>query len=124
MADLFDDAVTGDFIAAMRDVTDTFFKYPVTLGDGLDAIDLLCGRKSIKNELLAQETGESIDQAFRLRFNRKYLDEKGLIDPAGTLLIGYDTPVWMDGQRYMITKLDEPAVFRDEKMTVVMEVVG
>ena len=123
MADLFDDAMTADFVNAIRDVTDTFFKYPVTLGDGLEAIELLCSRKSIKNELLAQETGESIDQAFNLSFNRKYLDEKGLIDSDGTLLIGYDTPVWMDGQRYMITKLADPTVFRDEKLMVVMEVV-
>ncbi len=123
MADLFDDAMAADFMGAMRDVTDTFFKYPVTLGDGLEAIELLCSRKAVKNELLAQETGESIDQAFRLTFNRKYLDENGLIDMDDVLLIGYDTQVWMDGQRYMITKLYEPAVFRDEKIMVVMEVV-
>ena len=124
MADLLNAQDTAAFLDAMRDVSDTFQKYPVTLGDGVDAVDLLCGRKSIKNELLAHEEGMDINQAFRIKFNRQYLAEKGLVDGDGILLIGYDTPVWMDGERFTIVKLDEPAVFRDQKLSVVMEVVS
>jgi len=123
MTDLFDDDMTRQFLDAIRDVTDTFQKYPVTFGDGMDSITLLCGRRSIKNELLAREEGESIEAAFKLALNREYAAEKGAIDEDDVLLIGYDTPVWMEGERYVITKLDEPAVFRDKKVMVVMEVV-
>ncbi len=124
MADLFDDAMTAQFTAAIRDVTDTFFKYPVIFGDGADEIDLRCGRKSIKNKLLALEEGEDIDQAYRITFNREYLTEKGVVDENDKLLIGYDTPVWMDGEQFTITKLDETSVFREKKLMVVLEVVN
>ncbi len=123
MTDLFDDAAQAEFINAIRDVTDTFQKYPVVFGDGDDSIELLCGRKSIKNELLAREEGESIDEAFKLALNRQYLSEKGLVDENDILLIGYDTPVRMDGEQFTIIKLGEPIVFRDQKLMVVMEVV-
>ncbi|MCP3942212.1 MAG: hypothetical protein GY710_12100 [Desulfobacteraceae bacterium] len=123
MTDLFDDAMTADFVNAIRSVTDTFQKYPIVFGDGDDSIELLCGRKSIKNELLAQEEGESIEDAFEIKINRQYLAEKGLVDENDTLLIGYDTPVEMDGEQFTIIKLGEPAVFRDKKLNVVMEVI-
>lgn len=124
MSDLFDDEMAAQFVGAIRDVTDTFFKYPVVFGSGADEIELLCGRQSIKNELLAREEGQGIDQAFQLSLNRQYLHEKGLVDEDNKLLIGYDTPVVMDGISFVIIKLDEPAVFRDEKLMVVMEVVS
>ena len=124
MTDLLNASDTAAFLEAMRDVSDTFQKYPLILGDGMDAVELLCGRKSIKNELQAREEGMDINQAFRISFNRQYLDQKGLVDTDGTLLFGYDTPVWMDGERFAIIKLDEPAVFRDKKLSVVMEVVS
>lgn len=123
MTDLFDDAAQSEFINAIRDVTDTFQKYPVVFGDDNDSIELLCGRKSIKNELLAQEEGESIEDAFKLALNRQYLSEKGFVDENDILLIGYDTPVRMDGEQFAIIKLGEPTVFRDQKLMVVMEVV-
>lgn len=123
MTDLFDDDSANDFVAAIRDVTDTFQKYPVLFGDQGDSVELLCGRESIKNELLATEEGESIDEAFRIKINRQYLAEKGLVDENDRLLIGYDTPVLMDGLQFSITKLDETPVFRDKKLMVVMEVV-
>ena len=120
MTDLFDDQGVGDFRDAIRDVTDSFQKYPVVFGDG---VEVLCGRKSIKNELLARDEGESIEDAYKLSLNRDYLAEKGIVDETGTLLIGYDTPVWMDGELFAITSLGEPVVFRDKKLMVVMEVV-
>jgi len=123
MADLFDDDMTRQFLDAIRDVTDSFQKYPVTFGDVPDSITVLCGRKSIKNELLAREEGDSIEKAYKLALNREYAAEKGLIDEDDVLLIGYDTPVWIDDDRFVITKLDEPGVFRDKKVMVVMEVV-
>lgn len=123
MTDLFDDATQADFIQAIRDVTDTFQKYPVIFGDEDPPLELLCGRKSIKNELLAREEGQSIEDAFEIAINREYLAEKGLIDENDSLLIGYDTPVEMDGEQFTIIKLGEPAVFRDKKLMVVMEIV-
>ena len=123
MTDLFDSQTEGDFLSAIRDVTDTFQKYPVTFGDGEDSITVLCGRKSIKNELSAGEEGESIEEAFKLALNRQYLAEQGLVDEDDVLLIGYDTPVWIDNERFVITKLAESVVFRDKKVMVVMEVV-
>lgn len=122
MTDLFNDQDVNDFLGAIRDVTDTFQRYPVGFGDEGVSITVLCGRKSILNELLAREEGQSIAQAFKLSLNQQYLAEKGLVDDDGVLLIEYATPVWMDGQRFVITKLDE-SVFRDRKMSVFMEVV-
>ncbi len=122
MTDLFDDQAVSDFLEAIRDVTDTFQKYPVTLGDEGASVTVLCTRKNVLGELSVREEGQGIEQAFKLSLNRQYLAEKGLVDGDGVLLIGYDTPVWMDGERFAITKLDEP-VFRDQKIRVAMEVV-
>ncbi|MCG8553586.1 MAG: hypothetical protein MI799_24545 [Desulfobacterales bacterium] len=123
MTDLLDDQSVNDFLGAIRDVTDTFQKYPVIFGSGVDAAPVLCGRKNIKNELLATEEGSFVEDAFKLALNRQYLAEKGLVDEDDVLLIGYDTPVWMDDMQFVITKLGEPAVFRDTKVMVEMEVV-
>ncbi|MCG8643337.1 MAG: hypothetical protein MI862_26660 [Desulfobacterales bacterium] len=124
MADLLTDQDTAAFIKAMRDVSDTFQKYPVTFGDGGESVSVLCGRKSIKNELLAREDGTRIEAAYKLSLNRQHATEKGLIDDDDELLIGYDTPVWIDGERFAIIRLDEPAVFREKKLNIVMEVVS
>ncbi len=123
MTDLLDDQAVYDFLGAIRDVTDTFQKYPVTFGSGDDSVTVLCGRKNIRNELLAVEEGSCIEDAFKLALNRQYMAEKGLVDEDNALLIGYDTPVWMDGMQFVITKLAETVVFRDTKVMVSMEVV-
>jgi hypothetical protein len=123
MADLLPQESVEGFVSAMRSVTDTFHKYPVSLGNTPDAIDLLCGRKSIINEFKAREEGDDIDEAFELKFNRGYLADKGLVDEENELLIGYDTPVRINGKRYTIIKLDQTSVFRDQRLMVVMEVV-
>ncbi len=124
MTDLIDDEAMEQFAEAMRDVTDTFHRYAVTVElSGGTTYDLVAGIKEITGELQAGEGGDEIDRAFRLRLGRAYLAEQGLVDGTGMLLIDYDTIVTIDGQRYTMAKLQEPVVFRDRKLVVMLEVV-
>lgn len=109
---------TAAFLDAMRDIADTFGKYTIVL----DGVPVSCSRKDVKNEVLAQEEGNDIDQAFKIILNRQFLAELGLVDGDGTLLFDYDSSVEMDGEEFTITGIGEP-VFRDTKVSVVLEIV-
>ncbi len=124
MSDLLDSNAMEQFAVAMRDVTDTFFRYAVrvALADG-QSYDLVAGLKEITGELKTAEGGNEIDRAYRLRFGRAYLAEQGLVDSSGTLLIGYNATIYIDDQAFAIAKLQEPVVFRDRKLVVMAEVV-
>jgi len=122
VADLFDADAVEAFKDAMRDVTDTFHRYPVTLEQDGGDTELLAGRKVITEKFKAREEGEEIDEAYQLVFNREYLKDHGLVDGGDILLITYNDRVRMDGKRYHIVKLAE-ASFRDSKLMVVLEVV-
>ena len=124
MADLLDSNAMAQFEAAMRDVTDTFYRYPVRVELSGGAVHgLVAGIKEITAELKAAEGGEEISRAYRLRFGRAYLMEKGLVDGFGKLLLDYDAVFWVDEQRFVVAGLSEPVVFRHRKLVVLVEVV-
>jgi len=103
--DLLDEGVVEEFMNAMRDVGDTFFRHPV----------------GVENDLAPREGGDEIKERYMVRFNRAYLAEKGLVAD-GVLLIDHDSIIVIDERRYHVAKLDEPG-FRDRKILVVLEVV-
>lgn len=117
--DLLDQESISDFKGAIRDVTDTFHRYPVAvdLTGGL-LTELQCGRKNITAELRAGEQGQEISEGWLLSFNREYLAEQGLYDFRGRIRLTYDTPVWLDGKRFAVIRLKEDAVFHGDKLLV------
>ena len=124
MTDLFDTETIDAFKSAMRDVTDTFFKYPVTLErESFDDLTLQAGLRVITRELKEREGGEEIDEAYGVRFNREYLREKGLVDGNDELLIGYDDGIRIKGKRYHIAAIQPAGIIRDDPLLAYLEVV-
>lgn len=120
-----------DFRAAMRDVTDTFHKDPVTLrrAGGAD-VPLLAGLKPAGDgqgdehgELQSRETGDEIAERYTVTFNRAYLAEQGLIDGDDQLLITIDDSLLIRGKRFALAVVADRAPFRGEALLVVLEAV-
>jgi len=126
--DLIDQSSVDDFKNAMRDIADTFNRYPIILRR-VDAADLglLAGKAPLGNNsgpdgLTLADEGEEIADGFLLKFNRDYLFEKGLIDGAGVLLISYDDQIMLDGKDYAISAIESTGTFRDQDLTVILKV--
>ncbi len=126
--DLLDQNSVDDFKTAMRDVADTFNRYPIFLRR-VDAADLalLAGKAPLGSNsgpagLTLADEGEEIADGFLLKFNRDYLFEKGLIDGAGVLLISYDDQIMLDGKDYAISAIESTGTFRDQDLTVILKV--
>ncbi|PKN67183.1 MAG: hypothetical protein CVU57_04320 [Deltaproteobacteria bacterium HGW-Deltaproteobacteria-15] len=120
--DLLDEGAVEEFMNAMRDVGDTFFRHPVGVEiEGAERFNLVAGLKRMENDLEPREGGDEIKERYMVRFNRAYLAEKGLVAD-GVLLIDHDSIIVIDERRYHVAKLDEPG-FRDRKILVVLEVV-
>ena len=122
MTDLLDQESVDEIRQAMRDVTDTFHHTPVTLrrASGQE-IALLAGMKTddagsygeVNGERYAQDEHTEIVERWIVTFNRDYLAEKGLVDPATDLLL-IDPEDWLiyKGKRYSIQILEDRAEFR------------
>jgi|GEM_PF-1800375 len=129
MADLIDDSAVDDFRQAMRDVADTFNRYPVILHTAAaGAVELLAGKAPLSSTsapdgLTVTDEGEEVEEGYQLRFNRDYLAEKGLISEDGDLLLDYDDSAEVDGLTYGIAMIDSTGTFRDADMNVVLKVV-
>ncbi len=123
MTDLFDSETVQAFKNAIRDVTDTFQKHPVVLRQEAGDTQLNAGLKIITAEVQAKEGGEEIEEAYLVSFNREYLEEMGLVDVGGELLITYDDQVVINLDVFEIIKIHDTAVFRDEKLMVKLEVI-
>lgn len=126
--DLLDQESVDDFKNAMRDVADTFNRYPIIL-QRVDAADLplLAGKAPLSSNgspdgLTLSDEGEEIEDGFLLKLNRDYLVEKGLVDGNDALLIGYDDEVVIDGKQYAISMIDSTGTFRDQDLTVILKV--
>lgn len=131
--DLLSQDNVDQFRAALRNVTDTFHKTPVTLQPVNGAeIDLLAGLKpddagsygSVNGELHAQEERQETVERWIVTFNRDYLAEKGLIDPdTDQLLITIEDRLLIKGKRFSIVKLTDKGLFRGVPVMVQMTVV-
>lgn len=130
--DLLDPEDVAAFTSAIRDVTDTFHKYPVTLQRAVGGADkpLLAGVKpagdgkgSADGELKPRETGEEVEERLTVSFNRGYLAEQGLIDSNDLLLITVDDLLLIKGKRYHLASVGDKAVFRNLPILVVCEAV-
>lgn len=126
MTDLLDDEAVDDFRSAMRDVADTFNRYPVILQQAGGDLSLKAAKASLGSSTKGFEQtdeGAEIEDGYLLKFNRKYLAEQGLIDGNDSLLIDYDDRVLVDGKRYGISAIDSVGTFRDADLNVVLKVV-
>lgn len=130
--DLLDPEDVAAFTGAIRDVTDTFHKYPVTLRRAVGGADkpLLAGVKpagdgkgSGDGELKPRESGEEVDERLTVSFNRGYLAEQGLIDQNDVLLITLDDQLLIKGKRYYLAAVGDKAMFRNLPILVVCEAV-
>lgn len=128
--DLLDQESVDAIKGALRDVADTFHRYPVDLLPAAGGeVGLRAGKKTPSSPaqgmkgLEPRERGEEIEEVLQLTFHRQYLAEKGLVDAGGTLLITYDDGVRVDGKRYHIAAIHETGEFRDDKLLVMLEVV-
>jgi len=122
MTDLLDDEAVEAFKDAIRDVTDTFHKYPVILEQDSGDTELLAGRKIIAERLKEKEEGGEIDEGYEIAFNREYLKDRGLVDENDNLLIVYDDRIRIDGKRYHVVSVKEKG-FREDKIMVILEVI-
>jgi len=122
--DLLNDDQIEQFDQAIRDITDTFFKYLVVIRqDGVD-IQLKAGVKEGRSGNKSDGDGERIEvEDYReeisewktLRFSIDYLDESGIE-------IGYDDSVYLDNKRYSIITITDQAYFRDHKLIKLVEI--
>ena len=120
--DLLTQDNVDQFRAAMRSVTDTFHKTPVTLKRKTgEEIDLLAGWKPDDTgtdgeghgEAYVQEAQREPVERFVVSFNRDYLAEKELIDPTtDKLLISEDDKLIFQGKRFVLVKITDKGVFR------------
>jgi hypothetical protein len=120
--DLLSQDNVDQFRSAMRSVTDTFHKTPVVLRrKSGEEIDLLCGWKpddvgtygNVNGESHVQEESRETVERFIVSFNRDYLAEKELVDPAtDKLLISEDDKLVFKGKRHVILKITDKGVFR------------
>ncbi len=129
--DLLDQESADDFTAALRDVTDTFFRTLVVLrlAAGGD-VELLAGvtpagdgQGQAHGELVERERGEEIAERYAVKFNRAYLAEKGLVDGDGTLLVTVDDLLLIYGRRFTLSAVADRALFRGVPLLVVLEAV-
>ncbi|MFZ2949456.1 MAG: hypothetical protein WA003_08215 [Desulfuromonadaceae bacterium] len=122
MSDLIDQAGVDEFRQAMRDLTDTFHKTPVTLKRKTgEEIPLLAGWKpddvgsygNVNGEAYVQEAQRETVERFVVSFNRDYLSEQGLTDPdTDLLLISEDDKLIFQGKRFVLVKITDKGVFR------------
>lgn len=116
----------------MRNVTDTFHKTPVTLRRSSgEEIELLAGWKpddtgtdgEAHGEAYVREAQRETVERFLVSFNRDYLAEKELIDPAtDTLLISEDDKLVVKGKRFVLVKITDKGVFRGVPILVQLTV--
>lgn len=133
MPDLLSQDNVDQFRAAIRDVTDTFHKSPVTLLKTSGAeIELVAGMKpddsggggGSHGEMSVREEGSETVERWLVTFNRDYLEEKNLVDPdSDTLLIADEDRIVFKGKRYAIVELTDKALFRGVPMLVLLTVV-
>lgn len=132
MTDLLTPDNVAQFRAAMRDVTDTFFKVPVTIqrATGGD-VNLLAGLKPVETgnkgevngEYSPRESGSEVVERWVVTFNRDYLADMGLVDTdTDQVLISSDDVVVFKGQRFVIVSLTDKALFRGLAILFRMEV--
>ena len=130
--DMLSQENVDQFRSAMRSVTDTFHKTPVTLKRKTgEEFELLAGWKpddtgsygSINGEAYVQEAQRETVERFVVSFNRDYLAEKELIDP-GTdrLLISEDDKLLVNDKRYVLVKITDKGVFRGMPILVQLTV--
>ncbi len=126
MADLLDQESVDEFRAALRDVTDTFHRFPVTLRRADNSeVDLLAGAQpdtsgdngQTSGELAARDDRSDVTKRWVVTFHRDYLAEQGLIG-ADKLLFGFDDWIMIGGKRFAIVELTDRAVFRDQPILV------
>jgi hypothetical protein len=120
--DLFSAENTEQFRSAIRNVTDTFHRTPVTLfRTSGEEIELLAGMipmetgddGEVNGEMYARDRGSETVERWIVTFNRDYLAEKGLVDPdEDRLLIGDEDLVIYKGRRFAIVQLTDKAIFR------------
>lgn len=106
----------------MRSVTDTFHKTPVVLKRKTgEEIPLVAGWKPDDTgtdgeghgEAYVQEAQRETVERFVVSFNRDYLVEQGLTDPAtDKLLISEDDKLIFQGKRFVLVKITDKGVFR------------
>lgn len=123
MSDLLDQDGVDEFRQAMRDLTDTFHKTPVTLLRKTgEEFPLLAGWTpddtggtdgEEHGEAYVREAQRETVERFVVSFNRDYLAEQGLTDPeADTLLISEDDKLIFGGKRFVLVKITDKGVFR------------
>jgi len=132
MTDLLSQENVDQFRGAMRDVTDTFHKIPVTLlraagGQvgllaGLAPDDMEAQNGEVHGELHIQEDRRETVERWIVSFNRDYLREEGLVDEDDHLLIAYEDRIMLNGKRYSIIKMTDKAIFRNAPILVKLTV--
>lgn len=132
--DLLSQENIDQFRSAIRDLTDTFHKSPVTLQrESGGEVDLLAGLKPSgtgssadgeeHGELYVQDDRKETVERYVVGFNRDYLAEKELIDPdTDELLISIEDRLEIKGKRFSIVKLTDHALFRGVPLLVQMVV--
>jgi hypothetical protein len=133
MADLLSQENVDQFRAAMRSVTDTFHKSPVTLlRPSGEEIDLMSGITpdevgsygEIDGERYVQDERTERTERKIVSLNRDYLAERALVDPdTDELLIAPDADwIVIGGKRFGIDKMTDKAVFRGVPILVQLTV--
>lgn len=128
--DLLDAETTAEFRSAMRDVTDTFHRSPVTLRRAVGGdVPLLVGltpagdgQGEQHGELQTRETGEEIAERYTVRVNRDYLAEKGLV-VNDVLQITLDDTLLIGGKRFTLASVADKAIFRGVPILAVLQAV-
>ncbi|BCS54556.1 hypothetical protein [Geobacter sp. SVR] len=120
--DLLSQDNVDQFRAAMRSVTDTFHKSPVTLRRASgEEIDLLAGLKPddqedysvVHGERYVRDAHSEMVERWVVSFNRDYLAAQGLMDPeTGEPLINPDDWIVIKGKRFAIIELTDRGLFR------------
>lgn len=120
MADFFSQENVDQFRGAMRDVTDTFYKNPVTLRKASGAeTELLAGLKpvdtgengEVNGERYVQEERQEVVERWIVTFNRDYLKEKQLVGDDDALLITVDDWIIINGKRHSIVRITDKGMF-------------
>jgi hypothetical protein len=133
MSDLLSQENVDQFRAAMRSVTDTFHKTPVTLlRPSGGEFPLLAGLKpddvgsygEVHGEMYAQEERAETVERWIVSFNRDYLAEQGLSDLAtDQVTITPEDRLLINGKRFSVVKLSDKGLFRGVPIMFLMTVV-